>query len=207
MRCFGGEDGNPLPHQFREAAERFQMIDDAQTPVLVPYGERGRSLLKQLVEMPERPGRLFDRDAQRYVVGVWDHVLRKMREHHLDSALTRVSSGTVRGTCWAFSRTTLTPHGRWHASNPFVSDTSVSRLHYGATRPRIAASESWVTRSAVSTCLRSALLHRQDIDTSRRTASAEPLYPQAPAGTDPAQGKPHQVLPGCVSYGKAGHAS
>jgi CRISPR-associated endonuclease/helicase Cas3 len=80
MRCFGGEDGDALHHQFREGTERYQVIEDAQTPILVPYGERGRHLIAKLADMPEPPGAGFDRDAQRYVVAVWDHVLRQLMD-------------------------------------------------------------------------------------------------------------------------------
>ncbi len=80
MRCFGGEDGNPLHHQFRAAAERYQLIDDAQTPILVPFGKRGRALIRTLEHMHDPPAAGFDRAAQRYVVGVWDHVLRRLIE-------------------------------------------------------------------------------------------------------------------------------
>ena len=79
MRCFGGEDGAPLHHQFREGAQRYQLIDDAQTPILVPY-EQGRALIHTLETMPDPPSREFDRAAQRYIVGVWDHAFRKLLE-------------------------------------------------------------------------------------------------------------------------------
>ena len=73
------------PHfQFREAADRYKLIDDAQTPVLVPWGE-GAKLRKELEKMPEDvdPNRLraWDRRAQRYVVGVFDHELARLNEN------------------------------------------------------------------------------------------------------------------------------
>jgi CRISPR-associated endonuclease/helicase Cas3 len=87
MRCFGGEDGHPLHHQFREAAEAYRLIDDAQAPVLVPYGEKGRALIRRLEGMPEtvepRVLRAFDRAAQRYVVGVREHGLRELLENQV----------------------------------------------------------------------------------------------------------------------------
>jgi CRISPR-associated endonuclease/helicase Cas3 len=87
MRCFGGEDGDPLHHQFREAAEAYRLIDDAQTQILVPYGRRGRTLIRELASMPEPPDptrlRGFDRAAQRYAVGVWEHALLKLLENHV----------------------------------------------------------------------------------------------------------------------------
>ena len=78
MRCFGGEDGDPLHHQFRDATERYQVIEDVQTAILVPFDIRGRALVDRLARMPEPPGSGFDRDAQRYVVSVWDHALRRL---------------------------------------------------------------------------------------------------------------------------------
>lgn len=87
MRCFGGEDSNPLHHQFRDATEAYRMIDDAQTQVVVGYGPQGHALISELASMPEDPqsGRLraFDRAAQRYVVGVWDRDLRKLLHNHV----------------------------------------------------------------------------------------------------------------------------
>lgn len=84
MLCFGGEDGDPAHHQFREAADHYRLIDDAQTPVLVPYG-KGRRLRRELESLPEPadPQRLrgFDRRAQRYVVGVRDYALLKLLEN------------------------------------------------------------------------------------------------------------------------------
>ena len=86
-----GSDGEPVcgcfdvvegPNfQFRLAAERYRLIDDVQTPVVVPWG-RGRRLIKQLQRMNEQVDatrlRRWDRQAQRYVVGLFDHELRRM---------------------------------------------------------------------------------------------------------------------------------
>ena len=82
MDCFGGENVDPVYHKFREAAETYRLIDDAQTPILVPYGRRGPKLIRELEFMPEQPDparlRAFDRSAQRYIVGVYDSNLRKL---------------------------------------------------------------------------------------------------------------------------------
>lgn len=96
MRCFGGEDGDPLHHQFRQAAERYRIIDDIQTPILVPYGDKGQSLIGRLIHMPQPPARAFDREAQRYVVAVWNHVFRRLQD-----------SGSV-----------IEHHGRYYLANP-----------------------------------------------------------------------------------------
>jgi len=87
MRCFGGEDGDLLHHQFCEAGEAYRLIDDAQAQILVPYGRRGRSLIEQLASMPDQPNpkrlRGFDRAAQRYTVGIWERALRQLLENQV----------------------------------------------------------------------------------------------------------------------------
>jgi CRISPR-associated endonuclease/helicase Cas3 len=87
MVCFGGVSGEPLHHQFREAADRYQLVDDLQTPVVVPYRAQGGALVTELNRMPDAPDprwlRSFDRRAQRYVVTVHDHVLRTLLENQL----------------------------------------------------------------------------------------------------------------------------
>ncbi|WP_254509347.1 CRISPR-associated endonuclease Cas3'' [Anatilimnocola floriformis] len=78
MDCFGGREGRSLLHyQFRTAAEAYQIIDEAQTPVLVPYGQ-GKQLIEQLRRLPEPPFGGFDRAAQRYVVNVRERDLRTL---------------------------------------------------------------------------------------------------------------------------------
>lgn len=100
MRCFGGEGGDPLHHQFREAAELYRLIDDAQSPVIVPSGRRGKALIRDLLRMPEPPGRNFDRAAQGYVVGVWANSLGRLEE-----------SGAI-----------IEHHGRRFLANPVAYD-------------------------------------------------------------------------------------
>ncbi|MGC8639063.1 MAG: CRISPR-associated helicase Cas3' [Isosphaeraceae bacterium] len=85
LDCFEADRKTFLHAQFRTAAEAYQLIDDAQTPVLVPYGSRGEDLIAELTSMPDPPDpqwlRSFDRNAQRYVVGVWDRGLRTLLEN------------------------------------------------------------------------------------------------------------------------------
>lgn len=87
MECFGGVSGEPLHHQFREAADRYQLIDDVQAPVIVPYGPVGERLLAELNAMPDPPDpawlRGFDRRAQRYVVTVHDRQLAELLTNHV----------------------------------------------------------------------------------------------------------------------------
>ena len=87
MLLFGGEDGNCLSHQFRDAADAYRLIDDAQTQILVPYGRRGAKLIDKLKAMPASPDpkhlRHFDRAASRYTVGVYDNALRKLLKNEV----------------------------------------------------------------------------------------------------------------------------
>ena len=78
MECFG-KMGTHL--QFREAAERYRLIEDGQQPVIVPYGERGDELVRQLLSMPDPPGRGFYRQLQRYAVALHEQSVRKLYEN------------------------------------------------------------------------------------------------------------------------------
>lgn len=84
MGCFG-ED--PLHHQFRQAADRYQLIEDVQVPIIVPYEAAGEKLIAELCRMPDDPDpahlRRFDRTAQRYVVGVWPYMLQKLLANYV----------------------------------------------------------------------------------------------------------------------------
>ena len=79
LDCFDADPKVLLHAQFRTAAEVYKVIDDAQTPVIVPYGDRGRDLIAELTSMPADPDpkwlRAFDRSAQRYAVNVYDRAL------------------------------------------------------------------------------------------------------------------------------------
>jgi CRISPR-associated endonuclease/helicase Cas3 len=82
MDCFALDGKVGLHAQFRAASEAYRLIDDAQTPILVPFGPRGRRLIRELEGAPEPPDpkwlRQFDRAAQRYVVGVFEPGLRSL---------------------------------------------------------------------------------------------------------------------------------
>ncbi len=107
MKCFDYDSKIGLHAQFRTAAAAYRLIDDAQTPVLVPHGERGLALIRELEQLPDspEPGRLraFDRAAQRYVVGVYERGLR-----------TLVQNGVL-----------LERHGRYYLGNPEAYDDKV----------------------------------------------------------------------------------
>ncbi len=85
MKCFSAD--RTLHAQFRAAAAAYRLIDDSQTPVLVPYSMRGAELIRELERLPEAPAphllREFDRRAQRYTVSVYDHGLKTLLERGL----------------------------------------------------------------------------------------------------------------------------
>ena len=75
MKCF------PTPAQrfafdFRAAAERFRMIEDASKSVFVPYGAEGERLVEQLRAVG--PSRDLLRWLQRYTVGVYEQAYNAM---------------------------------------------------------------------------------------------------------------------------------
>jgi CRISPR-associated endonuclease/helicase Cas3 len=75
LDCFTG-GGNCL--QFRKAAERYRLIADDQQPIVVPYGKRGRDLARSLLTMREPPDRGFDRQLQRFIVGLHERGVRAL---------------------------------------------------------------------------------------------------------------------------------
>jgi hypothetical protein len=103
MECFDF-DGRKLHAQFREVSAAYRLIDDAQIPILVPFGKRGRYLIERLGRMPEDPDpkwlRDFDRDAQRFIVGVFERAAR-----------TLLQNGVL-----------LERHGRFYLANPEAYD-------------------------------------------------------------------------------------
>ena len=65
-----------LHFPFRTIAEKFRFIRDAGEPVLIPYDEKGRSIIRQL-RFAEFPGRLL-REGQRYAVQIPWWALQKL---------------------------------------------------------------------------------------------------------------------------------
>ncbi|MCC7390697.1 MAG: CRISPR-associated endonuclease Cas3'' [Phycisphaerales bacterium] len=80
LECFSGQPQREPPHlllNFRTAAERYRLIEDEQTPVLVPWGARGRELIAEARRFRFPPDAEFRRRCQRFAVGVragalWD---------------------------------------------------------------------------------------------------------------------------------------
>lgn len=70
MGCFQ----TPTLHQFREAESRFKWIDQATTPVIVPYEDKGKRIVEHLCA-DEEPDWKMLRSAQRYAVAVYPNQL------------------------------------------------------------------------------------------------------------------------------------
>jgi CRISPR-associated endonuclease/helicase Cas3 len=73
------------PHlrlQFREAADRYKLIDDEQIPVLVAYNEEARTIRDRLLR-GERADFMLLRSAQKYIVNVWANLLKEMTGKNL----------------------------------------------------------------------------------------------------------------------------
>jgi len=75
MGCFESD----IIHQFRDAERRFRWIDQKTTPVIVPFGERGRKLVDHLL-MADEPDWSRLRTAQRYSVSVYDQQLALLQQ-------------------------------------------------------------------------------------------------------------------------------
>ena len=82
MPCFDYNTGLPEhrnmpPLQFKTAAERYQIIREEQTPILVPYNDEAAAMVAHALA-----GHLIDykffRDAQKYAVSVRDDFLKRL---------------------------------------------------------------------------------------------------------------------------------
>jgi CRISPR-associated endonuclease/helicase Cas3 len=78
MECFkgGGEVLN-----FRTAAERYRLIENSQTPVVVPWSRRARVLIKAIMEREQPANRALYRAAQRLSVGLWPQTMAQLTGH------------------------------------------------------------------------------------------------------------------------------
>lgn len=78
MDCFkgGGEVLN-----FRTAAERYRLIENGQTPVVVPWSRRGRALIEAIMKREQPADRALSRAAQRLSVGLWPKALAQLAGH------------------------------------------------------------------------------------------------------------------------------
>lgn len=78
MECFR-QSGEVL--NFRTAAEKYRLIENTQTPVVVPWGRRGRALIEELKQRDEPADRLLRRRVQRFSVGCWPYTLRQLQSN------------------------------------------------------------------------------------------------------------------------------
>jgi CRISPR-associated endonuclease/helicase Cas3 len=80
MPCFRATPRDKeLAYQFRSAAERYRLIEDTQTQVLVVYDETSRSLRDRML-LGDAGGFIDFRVAQRYLVGVYDQTKIALRQ-------------------------------------------------------------------------------------------------------------------------------
>lgn len=94
MNCFkkGSSLKEPFLFQFREAAEKFQWIEDAQQPVIIPWDDQARAVLARLQSVIKPEPALLSwaaRALQRYVVTIPDPQHRALRQAGLLDALHR----------------------------------------------------------------------------------------------------------------------
>jgi CRISPR-associated endonuclease/helicase Cas3 len=79
LDCFPFERNNYkfLPFQFRTAAERYRIIREEQTPILVPYTDAGRQLIARALRDDAVDYQLM-RDAQPFVVSLREYDVAKL---------------------------------------------------------------------------------------------------------------------------------
>jgi CRISPR-associated endonuclease/helicase Cas3 len=75
MSCFP-KPLSAMAFDFRQAAERFRMIEDTAKPVVVLYDRKAEDLIQQLRR--DEPTRFLLRLLQRYTVSVYENVYRQM---------------------------------------------------------------------------------------------------------------------------------
>ena len=86
MGCFEkGDTPEDLVMNFREADRRFRWIDQQTTPVVVPYGEAGQTIVDQLRNHDEEPDWRLLRRAQRFSVAVYENQLKLLQDNTLIS--------------------------------------------------------------------------------------------------------------------------
>jgi len=71
-----------LSLNFRQAAQRYQIIRDDQFPILVPYDKKAMAIHERLLRSDEIDYRLL-RDAQPYIVGVHERLHRELQEREV----------------------------------------------------------------------------------------------------------------------------
>jgi CRISPR-associated endonuclease/helicase Cas3 len=98
LHLLGRNDKNPrfsessclLQQSFKEAGRRFHPIDAPTQGIIVPYGEKGESLIAELSSMSEKDSvRTLLRAAQQYTVNIYPHIMRQLNE---DNALYSIKA-------------------------------------------------------------------------------------------------------------------
>ena len=74
-------DQEGLKAQFREIARDYRLIEDDQTPVIVPYSAKGSQLVAALKSMAHPPDWGFTRKLQPFTVGLRERQLRQLIEN------------------------------------------------------------------------------------------------------------------------------
>lgn len=82
MACFGIEsvERPPFWFNFTKAAEAYRLIDNAQQPVVVPWGERGQALVKELESLTRPADAGLRRRMQRFTVNLFATEYRKLED-------------------------------------------------------------------------------------------------------------------------------
>ncbi|MCC7146347.1 MAG: CRISPR-associated helicase Cas3' [Phycisphaeraceae bacterium] len=80
MKCFEHQ-GTHL--QFREASQKYRLIPNEETTIVVPFNEDAEKLIRQLLTMPDPPGRMFLRQLQPFTVSVHEHELQRLHDNQV----------------------------------------------------------------------------------------------------------------------------
>ena len=92
-QCFSwGAAG--MHFQYRQAAERFRLIDEMGTPVVVPWGDAGKDIADHLLA-GRPPDRALYRKMQRFLVHVRPHELGRLEEQGAIALAPAVEGLTV----------------------------------------------------------------------------------------------------------------
>jgi CRISPR-associated endonuclease/helicase Cas3 len=86
MDCFyldPSSPGMPFLLRFKDASERFQLIENTGEPVIVPYRNEGESLCEEL-RRTEMPSRLLARKLQRYTVQIPAKVFARHSQRNIE---------------------------------------------------------------------------------------------------------------------------
>lgn len=86
FQLLSNEPKLPFCFGFARVAKLFRLIEDSGEPVIIPWGDLGRSLCEELRSPWKMPGRALLRKLQRYTVNIPRHLWRA----HIDRDIERV---------------------------------------------------------------------------------------------------------------------